>query len=186
MRQKTLLLVTILSFSLIAILTSCGTPKAVSTLVGGEYNEDKDVTEYFVIPYGQVSLPGKWEKGDYVSNSGQQFFHNQESVTIAIAFSNSSRGYEFNPNGSLKGYDFLKAYYEWESEYYSTIGLESQIIESDQSKPYIIWRVYGQKLNTYFLFGERNGNVSNFSISITDKWTADEKVQFLKNIFLGR
>ena len=175
---------TILLFSLMTILTGCGTPKYITTLVGGEYNEDKDVTEYFVLPFGQVSLPGKWDKGNYVSSSRQQYFHNQDSVIITIAFTNTRSGYEFNPEGSLKGYEFLKAYYEWESEYFSSLGFESKIIESDQNEPYIIWRLYGEKVDTYFLFGERNGNVSNFSISATDKWTADEKVWFLKSIYL--
>ena len=184
MRKKILLLVTIVPFLLIAILTSCGTPKNISTLVGGEYIEDKDVTEYFVIPFGQVSLPGKWEKDKYVSSSRHQYFHNQDSVIIAIAFTNSRSGYEFNPEGLLKGYEFLKAYYEWESEYFSSLGFETKIIESDQNEPYIIWRVYGEEVDTYFLYGERNSNVSNFSVNSTDKWTADEKVQFLKNIYL--
>ena len=172
-----------LSLPLLAILSSCGSPRYVSTLVGGEYNADKDVTEYFVIPFGQVSLPGKWEKDNYVSNSRQQFFHNQDSVIIAIAFTNSS-GYEFNSKGLLKGYDFVKAYYEWDSEYFSSLGLEVKIIESDQSKAYIFWRVYGQDFDTYFLIGERNGRVSNYSVNATDKWTVDEKVQFLKSIYL--
>lgn len=174
---------TFLSLSLMAILTSCGTPKSVSTLVGGEYDADKDITDYFVFPYGQVSLPGKWEKGRYESTSRHQYFYNQDSITIGIAFTPSNK-YEFNSNGLLKGYDFVQAYYKWESDYFSTLGLESKIIESDQSKPYIIWRVFGQNYDTYFLFGERNGHVSNFSINPTDKWTTDEKVQFLKSIYL--
>jgi len=174
---------TFLLLPLLAIMSSCGSPRYVSTLVGGEYNADKDVTEYFVIPFGQVSLPGKWEKDNYVSNSRHQFFHNQDSVIIAIAFTNSS-GYEFNSKGLLKGYDFVKAYYEWESEYFSSLGLEAKIIESDQSKAYIVWRVYGQDFDTYFLIGERNGRVSNYSVNATYKWTVDEKVQFLKGIYL--
>ena len=172
-----------LSLSLMAILASCGSPRYTSTLVGGEYNEDKDVTEHFVFPFGQVSLPGKWEKGNYVSNSHQQFFHNQDSVIIAIGFTNSN-GFEFNPKGALKGYDFVKAFYEWDSEYFSSLGYNTTIIESNQSKSYIIWRVYGEDVDTYFLFGEQNGHVSNFSVNPTDKWTTDEKVQFLKSIYL--
>ena len=156
---------------------------AQSTIVGGEYKADKNITEYFVMPYGEVSLPGKWEKWQYVSNARQQFFKNADSVTIAISFGPANK-YEFNKNGSLKGYDFVKAYYDWESDYFVKSGYEAKIIESAQSNSYIIWRLWGQELDTYFLFGERGGRVSNFSVHITDKWTEEEKVKFLKSIYL--
>ena len=74
---------------------------AQSTIVGGEYKADKNITEYFVMPYGEVSLPGKWEKWQYVSNARQQFFKNADSVTIAISFGPANK-YEFNKNGLLK------------------------------------------------------------------------------------
>lgn len=166
-----------------ALLSSCAPSKYTSTIVGSEYKADKDVTDYFVLPLGQVSLPGKWEKGDYVSSSNQQFFHNQDSVIVAIGFTNSNK-YEFNAKGLLNGYEFVKAFYDWELDYFSSLGLEAKIIESDQSQSYIIWRLFGQQYDTYFLVGERNGHVSNYSISITDKWTVDQKIQFLKSIYL--
>ena len=86
--------------------------------------------------------------------------------------------------GLLKEYDFVKAYYDWESDYFVKLGYEAKIIETDQSNNYIIWRLWGQKYDTYFLFGEREGRVSNFSVHITDKWTEEEKVKFLKSIYL--
>ena len=154
-----------------------------STIVGGEYKADKNITEYFVMPYGEVSLPGKWEKGKYVSSARQQFFKNEDSVTIAISFGPANK-YEFNRNGSLKGYDFVKAYYDWESDYFVKSGFETKIIETDQPNSYIIWRLWGQKYDTYFLFGERDGRVCNYSVNITDKWTEDEKIKFLKGIYI--
>ena len=156
---------------------------AQSTIVGGEYKADKNITEYFVLPYGEVSLPGKWEKWQYDANARQQFFINDESVLIAISFG-AVNDYDFNKKGSLKGYDFVKAYYDWESDYFVKLGYEAKIIETDQSNNYIIWRLWGQKYDTYFLFGEREGRVSNFSVHITDKWTEEEKVKFLKSIYL--
>jgi hypothetical protein len=41
-------------------------------------------------------------------------------------------------------------------------------------------------MDSYFLIGEKNGDASNFSISITDKWKEDEKVEFLKKLFLNK
>ena len=139
---------------------------AQSTIVGGEYKADKNITEYFVMP-----------------NARQQFFKNEDSVIIAIAFGPANK-YEFNRNGLLKEYDFVKAYYDWESDYFVKLGYEAKIIETDQSNNYIIWRLWGQKYDTYFLFGERNGRVSNYSVHIADKWTEEEKLKFLKSIYL--
>ena len=171
---------------LISVLASGFMPLEVvaqSTIAGAEYKPDKNITEYFVFPYGEVSLPGKWEKLQYVSKSHQQFFINDESVLIAIVFG-AVNDYDFNRNGSLKGYDFVKAYYDWESDYFVKSGFETKIIETDQPNSYIIWRLWGQKYDTYFLFGERDGRVCNYSVNITDKWTEDEKIKFLKGIYI--
>lgn len=179
----------LLFIAIITIFTSCATQR-VSTLVGGEYNETKNETDYFVLPYGSVTLPGKWNKKDYNSISRQQFFTNQDSVIIAIAFGQYNN-YEFNLDGSLTGYSFIKGYYEWDSKYFINIlGLERESIQNDSVNNYIIYRIFGQKdkgkFDTYFLIGEKNGNISNFSISDNNKWTIDEKIEFLKNLFITK
>ena len=168
------------------LFTSCASNKS-STIVGGEYNKVNNTTEYFVFPYGSVSLPGKWEKGNYVSVSKQQFFMNQDSIPVAIAFGRYD-SFEFNRDGKQKGYDFLMSYYEWESAYcQETFGLQSRMIETDRVKNYIIYNISGKNdddsVNTFFLIGEKNGNVSNFSINYTDKWSENEKILFLKNLY---
>lgn len=170
----------ILSF--IALLSNCATQRE-STIVGGEYDAAKDVTEYFVLPYGQVALPGKWDKCGYNKIARQQFFSNQDSIIVAIAFGRTDK-YDFNKDGALKGNDFVKALYEWESEYFKSEGLESQMIENDSEKQYVIYRIYGERLDTYFLIGEKNGKVSNFFINITSRLNENEKIKFLKRIFL--
>lgn len=168
---------------LIATVSSCGSAqRATSTIVGGDYDAKKNITEYFVQPYGQVSIPGKWDKTTYNSSSRQQFFTNKESVQLAISFGPCNK-YEFNKNGALKGYDFVKAFYKWDSDYFVSNGLQCKILESDSTKHYIIYRAFGKGFDTYFLIGEKNGYLNNFSINITDKWTAQQKVDFLKSLF---
>jgi len=175
-------------FSIVIILlTGCATQKT-STIVGGEYIKTKDETEYFVFPYGSVVIPGKWEKTNYNTTSRQQFFTNQDSIIIAIAFSRFNK-YEFNGDGSQKGYNFVKAYYEWDSQYFiDSHGLKRLSLVSDSANTFMIYRIYGQtekgKLDTYFLIGEKNGNISNYSISSADKWRDGEKINFLKKLFL--
>jgi hypothetical protein len=170
---------------MITILTGCASQR-VSTIVGCDYDESKNQTDYFVLPYGSVSIPGKWEKTHYNSISGQQFFTNDDSIKIAIAFTRFDQ-YEFNKDGSKKGYDFVKAYYDWDSEYFvDTYEFIRKIIETDKINNYMIYRIYGSanggKFDTYYLIGERNGNVSNFSIMIADKWNESKKIEFLKEL----
>ncbi|MGI6479089.1 MAG: hypothetical protein ACOX0M_06560 [Salinivirgaceae bacterium] len=163
------------TFILLAIasfLTNCVSQRT-STITGGNYNETKNETDYFVIPYGSVTLPGHWEKTSYNSISRQQFFRNQDSVIIAISFGRFDK-YEFNMNGAEAGYNFIKAFYEWDSKYFvESHGLKRQVLESDSINHFMIYRIFGQiekrEFDTYFLIGEKNGNTSNFSISNTDK-----------------
>jgi hypothetical protein len=172
--------------TLLWLITNCATQKT-STVVGGDYNESKHETDYFVLPYGSVKLPGKWEKTIYNSVSSQQFFRNKDSITIAISFGRIDK-YEFNTDDSKKGYEFVEAFYDWDSEYFVNQGLKRQIIVRDSINKYMIYRIYGEykkdELDTYFLIGERNGSINNFSITKSDKWTEDESIDFLKRIFL--
>jgi hypothetical protein len=182
MKTNNLILVLSLFF-----LASCSAQKRVSTIVGGEYNKRKDVTEYFVFPFGSTSIPGKWIKEEYNRVSKQQFFKNDENVSIAVAFAPIGN-FEFNTNKSKKEYEFVKAYYDWEADYFTqTHKMKTELIEKDEKLKYIIWRVFddsdNKRFDTYFLLGEKNGNANNFSISITDKWTRDKKIEILKVMF---
>lgn len=161
-------------------------PNAVSTIVSSEYDQKNDVTEYSVFPYGSVSLPGKWEKSVYNKTSRQQFFENQDSVLVAIAFGRFDN-IEFNTDGTKKGYEFVKAYYNWESKYFEeTFGLQTIVIEENQKENYLLYRFFGSydgtNIDTYYLLRETNGNVSNFSVNGTNKWTEKEKISFLKSL----
>ena len=174
----------LLFLSTLFLLTGCGSSKqATSVIEGCDYVAAKNVTEYFVFPYGSVSLPGKWDKGKYDQSNRQQFFRNEESVIVAIAFAPSNK-YEFNKDGSLKGHDFVEAFYKWESEYFKSSGFECTILENDSANPYLLFKVVGEDVNSVLLFGEKNGSVSNFSVQTADKWTEAENIQFLKTLFL--
>ena len=176
-----------LSIVIIVLLTSCATQR-VSTIVGCDYDEKKNQTDYFVLPYGIVSIPDKWEKTNYNSISRQQFFKNADSIIIAVAFGPYDK-YEFNADKSKKGIDFALAYYEWDSKYFvETHGLKRDFIEMDSIRNFVVYRIFGEiekgEFDTYFLVGERNGFVSNYSIMDTDKWTEKYKIAFLKRLFL--
>ena len=178
-----------LLLSAVVLFVGCRTVSSSrygSTIVGGEYEASKDSTSYFVYPFGSVMIPGKWEKTTYNSASRQQFFQNSDSVLISVIFSRFD-GYEFNQDGAKKGYDFVKACYVWESDYFEkTLGLQHEILEENEGKQYMIFRIYGStdgtKVNMYFLLGEKNGNVSYFSLSRAEKWTEERRLEFLRGL----
>jgi hypothetical protein len=177
-------------FGLLLLLATPAFAQRTSTLTGCTYDEKKDSTTYFVLPYGSAILPGKWEKEHYNKVSSQQFFTGKDSVNIAIAFVAYDK-YEFNPKGKQKGFNFVKAYYEWDSRYMvDAYGLNRKVLERDSIHNFMIYRIYGtiktSTFDTYFLVGEKKGNASNFSITITDKWTESKKIDFLKNLFLDK
>jgi hypothetical protein len=181
-------------FSIIVILTNCTVQQqAVSTrqtIVSLKYNEEQDKTDYLIFPFGQVSIPGKWIKTSYNTISKQQFFTNQDSILLAISLGPCNK-YEFNYDGSKKGYEFLKAYYDWEKDFFvKTIGLEEKLIEVDTTNHIIIFGVKGtyqsQIVDNVFLFGENNCKVSNFSILGPCNWTEEQKVEFLKKLYLQK
>lgn len=170
----------------IVFLASCATERT-TTLVSCNYNKSKNQTEYLVFPYGSVSIPGEWNKTTYNQVSKQQFFKNADNIGIAVAFGSCNK-YEFNRDNSKKGFDFVVAFYEWDSEFFeSNYGLTQEKIEADEKKKYIIWRAYGEidnsDFDTYFLFGEKNGYANSFSIT-GKEWDKEMKVNFIRSMYL--
>jgi len=60
-------------FFLFLTFYGCASQK-VNVIEGYDYKEKDNQTSYFVLPYGSVSIPGKWNKDHYNSVSHQQFF----------------------------------------------------------------------------------------------------------------
>ncbi|MDR1722890.1 MAG: hypothetical protein LBR84_02985 [Tannerella sp.] len=181
----------ILIFFAVLCFASCATYRNTEqTLVSCDYNEKKDQTEYMVFPFGNVNIKGKWEQTKYNSSARQQFFTNSDSVTISIAMGLSKK-FEFNADGSLKGFDFVKAFYKWESEYFAnSFDFSSTEIETDEENKFILWRVFGTynnaDRNMYFLSFEQNGVFKNFSVQTTKKWTEEQKIEFLKSLVFNK
>ncbi|MCD4819612.1 MAG: hypothetical protein K8S23_13065 [Candidatus Cloacimonetes bacterium] len=128
---------------IVFIVASCATNKTC-TIVGYDYDDKTDKTDYFVVPYGTVSIPGKWNKSNYNSSSRQQFFNNTDSVTISLSL-DSCNEFEFNANKTITGFEFVKSYYEWDSQFFiENFGLINKLLEQDPEKNYIIWRLQGK------------------------------------------
>ena len=85
---------------------------ATNMLTSRDYDSKEDKTDYLYFPYGDIALPGKWVETTYNSSSRQQFFINQDSVSIAISFGPCNK-VEFNADGNKKGFEFLEMFYNW-------------------------------------------------------------------------
>ena len=176
--------ITYLLLILCIYLIGCASHR-VNTLESTKYDQQKNQTEYLLFPFGSVILPGKWEKTRYNTVSLQQFFTNQDSVELSIALNDYTK-FEFNQDGSKKGFDFLNAYYEWETNYRKSLnGLNSRIIESDKQKNYMIFQLFGQNkennINVFYLIKMPKNILNTISIS-SAKWDDDKKISFLRGL----
>lgn len=169
----------------LVLFYGCFPPTATSTLVGGKYEPKTNTTDYFVFPYGSVSLPGEWTKGIYGKSSRQQWFSNKDSVFLAIAFGPCNK-YEFY-KPELKDFNFVKAYYNWESDFYKNqLKTESKIILADSTNNFIIWQLFDNKnVDMYFLFGYNKCSIHNYCLT-TEKWKEQEKIKFLQDLYLNK
>ncbi len=184
---KVILTYATLLFSLFCVVTSCSSNR-VSYIKTSTYDQKEEVTNYTLSPLGTVKIPGQWQQTSYNSSSRQQFFTNKDnSATIALTFAPFT-SFEFNKEGTLKGFDFTKAFYEWDSSYMKkTFNAEVAILEEDAVNNYIVWQVdlKEEGIKHYFLFGEKNGVVRNFSVTKSN-WTKSGVIVFLKELYLSK
>ncbi|MRJ08742.1 hypothetical protein EDL99_07670 [Ornithobacterium rhinotracheale] len=179
------------SFVVVAILVffvGCFSPKsAISTIVGVDYIEKKNATQYMVFPYGNVFIPGKWKETRYFNHSRQQYFENENGNEISISFGPINK-IEFNQDGSKKGFDFLKAYFEWEKEYFTNrVKVDVKLIEENPNDNYLIFQIYKKedgrvKVNNYFFITEKHNTFYNFSAQVLKDWNQEQAINFLKEI----
>jgi hypothetical protein len=165
-------------------LISCSASKSTSILYSDNYDKQTDVTTVTISPYGVIMVPGKWSKTRESNVSGQHFFVGQDSVIIAIALLPWDK-FEFsNNNPQVMTDNFVKKFYEWESNYLSeqTKG-QLRMVKENKEKDYLIWNLSnGLKPQDYFLFGLKGKIAYNLNVT-TDKWDEDKKIKFLERLY---
>lgn len=168
--------------TLLLTIASCSTTYT-STLFGDSYDKIKDTTTLTVIPYGNVSLPGKWTKSSYDDNSRQHYFVNKDSTTVAIVFGPCEK-YEFYKS-EMNKFESVNKFYEWDSSYLSeTYNLNRTILKTDSVNCYLVWNMSGNGINNYFLSGRKGDfffNIMIYSYKINEKI----KLELLEHIFLN-
>lgn len=168
---------------LFATLFACAQKqKYVSILESCEYKKALNRTEYMRFPYGKAYIDGKWTKKDYLQSSRQQLFVSEDSVALTIAFCDI-KGFDFNKKPRKKGFEFLKAHYSWDTEYWlaSGNGMKLELVESDSIEKYIVYRLYNDNdVDNNFLTSECNGIFTMYSVG--SKWSHEKIVAFLKKV----
>jgi len=163
------------------ILSSCGSTKQTSTLIGDSYDEATNKTTLILVPYGNVDIPGKWTRTNYNQVSRQQFFVNYDSATIAIAKSPKEK-YPFFEE-TKEDFRLVFDFYKWDSEYWVQQGLTETKIKENKTDNYIIWQITGEKVNNLFLFGLKNNLIINYMVS--SDWTESKKIDFLTDLYMN-
>ena len=167
--------------------TGCAPSKSVSAVSSVSYDKQKNVTNFTMYPYGTIAIPGEWRNDGYSKPDKANYF-SKDGVTMYASFTQCTN-FEFNHDGKKKGKTFIDAYYNWEFDYRKDdLGLKASLIERDTVNNFFVWKLTSHKgssgKNAYFLFGEKNCRVKRFSVQAT-KWTEQEKVSFLKKLYLN-
>lgn len=161
---------------------TCSPTKSISTIYSDNYDKTKNLTTVTILPFGQVKISGKWVNTSYDNVSRQYFFRSTDSVTFAVAL-NPLDGYEFYKK-EMKTEEFVKAFYEWESNYFQQqYNGQLRVLKDDTAKNAIIWNISKEpNIDSYFLFGLKGRTAYNLYVS-TNKWDEKKKVEFLEKIY---
>ena len=169
-----------LSLFMLLLTTGCVSTRT-SSVVSINYDDASNTTTLASVPIGNVDIPGQWINTVYSSTSRQYFFENSDSVTIAIA-KNPMAKYPFYTS-EIEEKTFAQKFYEWEKAHYEPKGFEITELDKSAGGDYVIWQATGAKVNTVFLYGARHGLAYNLAV-IEGSWPLNERINFLKNLFL--
>lgn len=124
----------------------------------GKYEATSNETIYDVAPYGGVSLPGKWESGKYSKATRRQYFYREDTTTMVVTLGPCSQ-YPFSGEAAT-GYEFVQKYYEMEKSYQSGMSEQAtQILASDSTSGYVLWKLHEDGIDQYYLCGvKRSGS----------------------------
>jgi hypothetical protein len=180
--------INVISGIALALFSSCTAPRAISTIESDFYEAKTNKTTFTKLPFGSISMPGKWTKVSYNAVSKQHNFKNADSILTAVAINRAS-SYPFYKAG-MSSNELVKALYEWDSQYLAekTRGSRSIVLQ-DTVEQYIIWQIIGKydkfDIDNHYLFGSENGIIFTVFIG-TAKWTNEQKIDYLRSVYKSK
>ena len=175
MKQQTIFIGLIF---LLMVTFSCKST-STSVITGENYDSKKDETTLILVPYGNITIPNKWNKKSYNEISKQHFFTNSDSTTLAIA-KNPKQKYPFYQNEDSDK-EFVINFVKWEADYFKEKGIIVTTLEDKSSQGYILFEAKtGEDKYDIFLIGSKNGFAYNF-LSSSNVWTKED-IKMFENI----
>ncbi|GGH61361.1 hypothetical protein HNQ91_001049 [Filimonas zeae] len=170
--------------SVLAVTPACKTAQT-STINSVHYDEQKNNTVLILLPYGNITLPGKWKDQGENSVSRQHYFSNEDSTTNIAVTKNPRRFYPFNQKQD-SDQEFTHHFVAWDTAYFHETGRPTQIItDSSATTGFVLFDVshpQSQSPKTTFLYGTKNGICYNLSGN-SRKLTQAEFQAFLIRLF---
>lgn len=179
MNFKPLIISALVSVQLVA----CQEPKVS---VSDSYDGAQDKTTLSINPFGEIVIPGRWTPTWFEeSNNSQELVDSNETI-LNVTF--IPKKYSLFPSIGLNDREFVVSAYQLESDGCLKSGYTSKIVAEDPNDNYIMWML-SEDSNKHYLIGAKSNNVYIFTISSgttlnKDSLSQDEKINFLKNLYL--
>lgn len=159
--------------------------KVVSAIESNNYDNKTNQTTFYKIPFGNISIPGKWTKTSYNQVSRQHNFRNADSVLTAVAINQATSYPFYKPN--MTSNNIVKEFYEWDSKYLAdNVNGNRTIIKQDTVNHFILWQITADndkyKIDNHYLFGCENGIIFTVFVA-TNKWTNEQKIEHLQTVY---
>jgi hypothetical protein len=168
------------SFFVVLILLAGCAGSGRQFLVSDSYNELNNTTTLTMVPYGNIVIPGMWEKFKFTDSNFEHWFRNADStvVTIVLALPSNYDVYD----DTKSAYENLYAHYKWESDYVEGNGRKVVEVLIDEEKNYILWeQTIGARCRTS-LFGLKSDRLYKYSVDQSN-WPVEEQREFLIDLY---
>lgn len=172
---------------LLVLLSGCHPKMAPVGKSDVKYDAQADKTVYTVDPYGMEQIPGQWMPGKFNPSTHQQYFYHKDTATLVVAI-DACRNSPFYKGA--QGFDFVKKYYELESQYQSQLmEQKTELLKEDPQAGYIAWKMRQDGIDQYFLCGTKEckcGECSYRYINLKSRKYSQEKgLAFIISVFMS-
>ena len=168
-----------LLFSVLVLLAGCA-GNTQQFIVSDSYSEIDDTTTLTILPYGNVVIPGLWEKIKKSNSSYEHWFRNADSTVILITLALPSN-YEVY-DGSKSAFENLYAHYKWESDYVKEAGRKVVEIHVDREKNFVLWSSSIGEAYRLSLYGLKSDRLYKLAIDKSN-WFEAEQREFLIDLY---
>ncbi len=172
---------------LVAVV-GCQHRMAPTSTYSGSYNASDNSTDYEVLPYGKVTMPGKWIAGMYNKTSRKQVFYRDDTTTLTVVIAPCASS-PFSKDG-MTGYEFVRNYYKVEAQYQTEFFEQTpKLLVEDKENRYMLWMVHSDGIDQYFLCGVKDCSCDECtyrSFNLKNRRLSEaQSKKLLQDIFLG-